>query len=430
VTSQRARTRTARKPMLLALVYGVFLVLVSGMAGALALLIGSHFSSAIMGTTVAHDRALIGVWADTNVSPEDLRGGTIDVRRPELERELSAYATRGGIQRIEVFDTAGNLLLSSSPGQPGSAATTGADFALAAAGSVAARLVGSEEARGALPWTGPVIQEFLPLVETGGGMAAIVAIWRDGQPMLTQVEGARRDVMVVTAVGAAVLGVVLMVVFRAAHRRLQVQSMALVETTRRDPLTGMLNHGSAVAALAERLELARGAGASLSVALIDVDNFRLLNETHGHSAGDAVLSAVATMIGNVAPSGCVTGRYGPDEFIVIGPPVATEIVDQVVGQVRDGLRLVSVRFGTSEALPVTVSAGLATFPNAALGATDLLVAAAHVQRAPGARHRGRHEGPLYQAPFGGRRPLRRLPRPAARPDSRATGATAPGRASP
>jgi len=364
--------------MLLALVYGVFLVLVAGMAAALALITGSHVSSAMLGTTVAHDRALIGLWADSNLEADELRGGTIEVRRIELQQQLAELASRAGMAHIEVVDSSGTLLFSSSVQQRNSAVANNPDFALAVSGSVAAQLTGAGEATDGGPrFAGPVIHEFLPLIEADGRTAAVVAIWRDAQPMLIQIEAARSDVLILTSVGAGVLAIVLSLIFRAANRRLRIQSRALIETTRRDPLTGMLNHGAAVAALAERLELARGAGASLSMALIDIDGFRLLNETHGHVAGDEVLSTVASLLGKLAPSGCVTGRYGPDEFIVVGPPVATEVVDHVVQQVREGLRKVTVRFGNSEALPITVSAGLASFPTAALGATDLLLAAAN-----------------------------------------------------
>jgi diguanylate cyclase (GGDEF)-like protein len=112
------------------------------------------------------------------------------------------------------------------------------------------------------------------------------------------------------------------------------------------------------------------------VALVDVDNFRLLNDTHGHAAGDAVLLEVARLIGEITPAGCVTGRYGPDEFLVIGPPLATEVVDDVVTRLREQLANVAMRFGASEALPVTVSCGLASYPGSATSVTDLLVSAA------------------------------------------------------
>ena len=362
--------------MLLVLVYGVFLVLLAGVAGTLSVVTGGHFSNAIVGTTVAHDRALVGLWADENVQADELRPGALTAeRRMALARELAIVAARSGIQHLELLSAEGELLLSSMPGQTAANGPGLAGFSDATSGAVGARLLADAGPAAPTGVSGPVIQEFLPLVESGGGIVAVFGIWRDARPALAALDAARTDVLIVTGVAAAVHAVVLTLIFRAAHGRLIAQSKALLETTRRDPLTGMLNHGAAVAALAERLELARGAGAPLSVALVDVDNFRLLNETHGHAAGDAVLHQVSSSLGKLTPSGFVTGRYGPDEFVLVGPPVATEVVDHVVNQVREGLRRVAVQFANSEPLPVTVSAGIATFPTAARGATDLLAAA-------------------------------------------------------
>ena len=371
--------------MLLALVYGVFLVLIGATVAALAVLISAHFSAAMLGTTAAHDRALIGLWADANVRGDELHPGALtDTRRAELEAQLAALAQRGGISWIELRDADGGLLMSSVSGTTAAAGLpaprVGAtqDFDVAASGNVATRLVNPGEVTdGGVTATTPLIQEFLPLVESQGGLAAVVGLWRDAGPMLTQLDATRNDFLLVTSVAVIVLVILLTTVFRASQRRLAAQSAALFESTRRDPLTGLLNHGAAVAALAERVEVARTAGAALGVALIDIDNFRLLNETHGFAAGDSALRVVSERIGEILPSGCIVGRYGPDEFIVIGPPVATEIVDQTVHSLRERLRSVAMRFETTEALPVTVSAGLAHYPQAARGVTDLLLAAAN-----------------------------------------------------
>ncbi len=53
------------------------------------------------------------------------------------------------------------------------------------------------------------------------------------------------------------------------------------------------------------------------MALVDIDNFRLLNDTYGHPAGDRALVEVARILRDVLPDRSVLGRYGPDEFIVV-----------------------------------------------------------------------------------------------------------------
>ena len=162
---------------------------------------------------------------------------------------------------------------------------------------------------------GTASAELLPVAEAGAGTPDLgiadgparapadprrrpgpggVGIWRDAVPILARLDDVRRDVVAghPDAPGSS-LAILLFLIFRAAQGRLTRQTAALVEATRRDPLTGTLNHGALVAHLADEIERAREAGAPLGVALVDIDNFRLLNDNHGHRAGDQALLAVA-----------------------------------------------------------------------------------------------------------------------------------------
>jgi diguanylate cyclase (GGDEF)-like protein len=374
-----ARVRSARQPQLLVGVFGAFLVLIGGMAVGLAVVVTAHFSSAILNTTVAHDRALLRLWADTNLRVADVGAPLDEARRAELVGQLAVLGDGGEMLRLEVRGRDGEQLFGSTAGTTLPAPIISADLQQSLAGQATAQLLEAgqpSEALTKLPRV-PLIREYLPLVTNDGEVAAVVALWRDASPVLRQLEATRQDVLLVTTLGAAALAVVLLFVFRAAQRRLTRQSAALVESARRDPLTGMLNHGAAVGALAERVELARGAGARLGLALIDIDSFRLLNETHGHDAGDRALLEVSGRLSSIAPAGTLVARYGPDEFMVVGPPMAIEVAEQAVNRLRTSLGEVALRFGQSEALPLTVSAGLATFPDAAQGVTNLLTAAAN-----------------------------------------------------
>jgi diguanylate cyclase (GGDEF)-like protein/putative nucleotidyltransferase with HDIG domain len=361
---------------LLVAVYGGFLVLVGAMAVALAVLVSAHFSAAAISTTVAHDRTLIRLWADANLAPGDLEPDAVPADRVHvLEGQLTALVERGEILRLEVRAPDGTVLFGNE-GQRGTQAPASEAFAASTAGQASADLLAAgapSEAVGRA-FSQPLLREYLPIIRRDGGAAAVVGIWRDATPILARLDAIRVQVVVLTAVGSLIVAVALLFVFRAAQRRLTHQAQALVETTRRDPLTGLLNHGAVVAALAERLDVAHGAGAPLAVALIDVDGFRLLNDLHGHAAGDAVLLEVSGALGRATPAGALLGRYGPDEFLIVGPPMATELVEDVVRQVQAALDETTVQFGGSEPLPITVSAGLATYPSDAQAVTDLLMA--------------------------------------------------------
>ena len=182
--------------------------------------------------------------------------------------------------------------------------------------------------------------------------------------------------MAVTLTAAIIAATLLFLIFRSAQGRLTRQTAALVEATRRDPLTDTLNHGALVAHLAAEIERARADGSPLGVALIDIDNFRLLNDNHGHRAGDEALLAVVEELRRHLPESGVMGRYGPDEFLFIAPAAAVVEMEPAVDRLRTALADLSLQFEATERLPVTVSAGLCTYPEHGSSVTLLLAAAA------------------------------------------------------
>ena len=124
-------------------------------------------------------------------------------------------------------------------------------------------------------------------------MLGVVGVWRDAVPILDRLDAMRREILIVTLSAGAVAAAVLFLVFRSTQARLTRQTEALLESTRRDPLTDTLNHGALVGLLAQEIERGRDDVRPIGIALVDIDNFRLLNDNHGHAAGDEALLAVS-----------------------------------------------------------------------------------------------------------------------------------------
>jgi diguanylate cyclase (GGDEF)-like protein len=141
-------------------------------------------------------------------------------------------------------------------------------------------------------------------------------------------------------------------------------------------LTGTLNHGALVDLVAAGIERARVDDAAIGVALVDIDNFRLLNETYGHEAGDEAIRTVVEALRRALPDDVAFGRYGPDELLLVAP---ARSVGSMVG-VLEGLRATladhSLQFGASERLPLTISAGMCIYPDHADSVTALLTVVA------------------------------------------------------
>ncbi len=197
-------------------------------------------------------------------------------------------------------------------------------------------------------------------------------MWRDAAPIVATLEAVRRNLALVTLSAGLIAAVVLYLVFRSAQGRITRQTRALVDALDHDTLTGTLNHGALVDRVATAVERGRVDQAAVGVALIDIDNFRLLNENYGHAAGDLALTTVADMLGRSLPSDVVFGRYGPDEFLVIAPAGSVHIMVDVLERLRSMLVDHALQFDASERLPLTVSAGVCLFPDHADSVTELL----------------------------------------------------------
>ncbi|TXH78851.1 GGDEF domain-containing protein [Thauera aminoaromatica] len=140
--------------------------------------------------------------------------------------------------------------------------------------------------------------------------------------------------------------------------RLQAELEQTSELIRHDPLTGMLNRKGLDEALSREAAFAQRRGTPLCLGLLDVDNFKQINDTHGHQTGDEALQHLATVIReNVRPQDSV-GRYGGEEFVVLLPDTALDSAAAALVRLQ---RALTKRFflARQQKLLITFSAGVA-----------------------------------------------------------------------
>ncbi|MDP8568494.1 GGDEF domain-containing protein [Methylophilus aquaticus] len=145
--------------------------------------------------------------------------------------------------------------------------------------------------------------------------------------------------------------------------KLQDELTQLSEVVRIDQLTGVLNRRGMDEAFNTEIARFQRGGEPLSVALLDIDNFKLLNDQHGHAAGDSALKHLATVIKRtVRPTDIVT-RMGGEEFVVLLPNTFLE--EAVVTMSRLQRALTKEYFlGNNQKMLITFSAGVALFQKA------------------------------------------------------------------
>ena len=373
-TTFGARGRVPR-PVLLILVYGIFLVIVGLTAVAQTAMVSADLSATTLNTTAGADAALVRLFVTGNLLPDDLGpAGLTPDRQATLERGLASLVRPGEILRVEVRRPDGRILAANDPAARGLVGTPSADFSTALGGQTATAGIADtrlSEAAGTPLTTTDVVREYFPLI-TDGQVRGVVGVWRDAAPILATLDAVRWNVVLVTLSAGLIAAIVLYLVFRSAQGRITRQTEALVDALDRDALTGTLNHGALVALVATGIERARATDAAIGVALIDIDNFRLLNETYGHDAGNEALLTVADVLRRSLPDDVAFGRYGPDEFLLVAPAGSVHLMIDVLERMRAVLVDHSLQFDASERLPLTVSAGVCLFPDHAESVTALL----------------------------------------------------------
>jgi diguanylate cyclase (GGDEF)-like protein len=190
-------------------------------------------------------------------------------------------------------------------------------------------------------------------------------------------------VLFLFAVASAILAT------RAQHKFFGLEE-ELEHTARTDPLTGLPNRRCFEDALAAEIAHAGRTGAALSLAIVDLDFFKRINDTFGHLVGDEVLRAAASTARVTVRGHDMPARIGGEEFAIMMPETNADEAEGVSDRVRAAMAGTPIRIQSGELLSVTASVGTATLKPGE-SATDLLA---------------RADAALYEAKTAGRNAVR------------------------
>ena len=178
---------------------------------------------------------------------------------------------------------------------------------------------------------------------------------------------------------ATATGLSTMVIVRAFEQR---------RRSNRDRLTNLANRGFFDESLARLGALAARSGEPVAVAMFDVDHFKKFNDTYGHQAGDAALRAVAELLGNSFRSTDLVARYGGEEFAGLFPGMSMEDAERRLETLRSRVEKMAVRIDATRTAKVTLSIGVAVWPEDGQELKDALAQADY--RLYQAKHTGRN----------------------------------------
>jgi len=159
----------------------------------------------------------------------------------------------------------------------------------------------------------------------------------------------------------------------AAHAALALRNAWLLDQVREladtDGLTGLSNRRAFDAMLAREIDRSQRTGQSVSLLLLDIDHFKLLNDTHGHQMGDEVLRELGALLKRRTRQMDMPARYGGEEFVVILSGCDEDVAFDIAERFRQAIA------EAPTPVPITVSIGVGTCPVDATDAPGLIKAA-------------------------------------------------------
>jgi diguanylate cyclase (GGDEF)-like protein len=320
-------------------------------------------------------RLIANIGIQPRLSPHELRVGLTAAEIRELDRQLRARSTTENLARIKIWNAAHVVVYSDDHRLIGHSFSAAHDLDDALAGrsnnaDVITPRPGSETASEV--GLGQLVEVYVPLrFAASGRPAGAFEIYLSYRPIAAAIAHDRRLIVLVVAVGLAVLWAILFRIVAQASRRLRRQSRENYTLARYDPLTGLPNR----TLFRERVDTAlRSAGArrdTVAVLLIDLDGFTEINGTLGNPTGDAVLCATAERLQAQLGKDTLVARIGGDEYAILCPRA-----DGVSGALITAEKIQSAMEATlivgGIALNVDASIGLAVLDDDDESLDDLL----------------------------------------------------------
>ena len=141
------------------------------------------------------------------------------------------------------------------------------------------------------------------------------------------------------------------------------RAQRLLYLASRDRLTGLFNRGHFDGALTAAIDSAARAGQPLSLALLDLDHFKQINDAHGHALGDRALCQVAERLAGAMRRTDTVARYGGEEFVILMPGTVREAARLRMEALRLEIAGTPIDLGDGQTLTLNFSAGVAGIPS-------------------------------------------------------------------
>jgi diguanylate cyclase (GGDEF)-like protein len=334
--------------------------------------------------------ARIGVQPE--LTPRDMTDGSSPLEVRRLDEQLSGRSATRDLARIKIWNTHDRVIYSDDKQLIGRTLTPSDDLSDALAGHPHPAEVITPQAHTETAGEvglGQLVEVYVPLrFAREGAPAGAFEIYLSYRPIASAIARDKRTIAIVVFLGLALLWAVLFRIVAGASQRLRRQARENHRLARYDQLTGLPNRTLFIERLARKLSRGQARGERAAALLVDLDNFKEIDDTLGYATGDEVLCEIGRRLRVEFGANALVARLGEDEFAVLCPDVADAAdalasAARIHGSLDRPFPLEQVQLAGGGTLHVEASIGIALAPDHATDPEALL------QRADAALHRAK-----------------------------------------
>jgi diguanylate cyclase (GGDEF)-like protein len=298
-----------------------------------------------------------------------------DARAPPssagLDVEVRRLMRGSAVMKVKIYDLSGITVYSSDPSQIGEDKSTNSGFLAARAGRAASDVTFREEfdafegRRNDLD----LVSSYIPIRSPGSGeVDAVFEVYSDVTALMRQMQRMQWQIVAATLGGVSMIYLLLLFTARRADR-IEVQwrndILRREQESRHqayhDSVTGLPNRAYFQRALEAAVDRADRDGRLLGVIFLDMDRFKLVNDSFGHDAGDELLRLVAARLGRCVRGGDTLFRMGGDEFTILAegisrPQELASLARRILAAMQRPFRI------ESRSIAASMSIGISVFP--------------------------------------------------------------------
>jgi diguanylate cyclase (GGDEF)-like protein len=212
---------------------------------------------------------------------------------------------------------------------------------------------------------------FLPLMDAAGNSVGRMVLMLDVSVQVKEIKALTRESILVGGIACVSLLGFFYWLLGVVGRRLEQDQLLLHELASRDGLTGLYNHRVYYVRLDEELIRRHRTGTAISVLLLDIDHFKLVNDHYGHLAGDMVLKTLSELVMRSCRAIDIACRYGGEEITVILPETGADGAMEIAERLRRSIEAQHFELGENKSGHITVSIGVSTSSELLSSSKDL-----------------------------------------------------------